>query len=56
MASGGDEVEEDVDTVVAETRVTLDTRLLGQNVIILALEVADDLAKATPSQHAMQLL
>lgn len=46
MAGRGDEVEKDVDTVVAETRVTLDTRLLGENVIVLALEVTDDFAEA----------
>jgi hypothetical protein len=52
MAGGCDEVEQDVDTVVAESGVTLDTRLLGQNVIVLALEVANNLAKAaSPCQY-----
>lgn len=46
MSGGGDEVEKDVDAIVAETRVTLDARLFGQNVIVLALEVADDFGKA----------
>lgn len=43
MASGGDEVEHGMHTIVPEARVTLDTRFLGQNVIVLPLEVADDL-------------
>lgn len=46
MAGGGDEVEEDVDAVVAEARVTLDARFLGKNVVVLALEVADNLGEA----------
>ena len=46
MTSGGDEVEEGVHPVVAEARVTLDTRLLGKDVIVLALEVANDLLEA----------
>ena len=32
-------------TVVAEARVTLDSALLGENVVVLALEVLADLAK-----------
>jgi hypothetical protein len=43
MASGGDEVEHSMDSVVPEARVTLDTGLLGENVVVLPLEVADDL-------------
>lgn len=46
MAGRSDEVEKDVDTIVTEAGVTLDTRLLGENVIVLTLEVADNLAKA----------
>ena len=46
MASRGDEVEHGMDTVVTEPRVTLDSGLLGENVIILPLEVTDDLGKA----------
>jgi hypothetical protein len=41
-----DEVEQDVNTVVAESGVTLDTGLFGKNVIVLALEVANDFAEA----------
>lgn len=43
VAGGCDEVEHGVDTVVPEARVTLDTRLLCENVVILPLEEADDL-------------
>lgn len=47
MAGGGNEVEHHMDTVVPESRVTLDTRLLGQNVVVLSLEVADNLCEAS---------
>jgi hypothetical protein len=43
MAGRGDEIENGMDTVVPESRVTLDTRLFGQNVIVLSLEVSYDL-------------
>jgi len=46
MARRGDEVEHGVDTVISESGVTLNTGLLGKNVIVLSLEVADDLGKA----------
>lgn len=46
VASGGNEVEHGVDTVVPESGVTLDTRLLGQNIVILSLEIANDLREA----------
>lgn len=46
MTSRGNEVEHSVNTVVPESGVTLDTRLHGQNIIILSLEVADDLREA----------
>ena len=46
MASRGDEVEHGVNTIVSEAGVTLDTRLLSKNVIVLPLEVADDLGEA----------
>ena len=42
MTGGWDEVEEGVDTVVPEARVTLDTRLLSENVIVLAFEIANN--------------
>ena len=46
MAGWGDEVEEGVDTVIPEARITLDTRLLSKNVVVLTLEVANDLLEA----------
>lgn len=46
MASGWDEVQKSVDSVVPEASVALDARLFGQNVIVLALEVPDNLLKA----------
>jgi hypothetical protein len=35
-----------MDTIVAETGVTLDTRLLRKNIIVLAFEITDNLAEA----------
>lgn len=43
MTGGGDKVKHGVNSVVSEAGVTLDTRLLGKNIIILSLEVANDL-------------
>ena len=43
---GCNEVQQNVHTVVAESGVTLNTRFLCENVIVLTLEVADDLSKA----------
>jgi hypothetical protein len=43
MAGGGDEVQQYVYTVVTESRVTLNTRFLCENAVVLSLEVADDL-------------
>ena len=52
MTGGRDEVEQGMDTVITEARVTLDTGLLGENVIVLALKVASDLAE--PAPHVRQ--
>jgi hypothetical protein len=46
VARGRDEVEQRVHTVVAEARVALDARLLSENVVVLALEEADDFLEA----------
>ena len=46
MSGRSDEVQKYVHTVILEARITLDPRLFGQNVIVLALEVFDDLGKA----------
>ena len=42
VTSRGDEVEKRVNAVVAEAGVTLDTRLLSENVIVLAFEIANN--------------
>ena len=46
MPCGCDEVQQNVHAVVAESGVTLNTRFLCENIIVLTLEVADDLSKA----------
>jgi hypothetical protein len=43
MTGGGDEVKHGVNTIVSKAGVTLDTRFLGKNVIVLPLQVANDL-------------
>ena len=42
VSSRWDEVKKSMNPVVAEAGVTLDTRLLRENIIILALEVPND--------------
>jgi hypothetical protein len=46
MAGGSDEVEQSMDTIVAEAGVTLDTGLLCENVVVLSLEIANNFTKA----------
>ena len=46
MASGRDEVKQGVDAVVPEPRVTPNTRLLGENVVVLAFQVTNDFLEA----------
>lgn len=46
MTGWGDEVEEDMDTIVTESGVSLDAGLGGENVIVLMFKVADNLAEA----------
>jgi hypothetical protein len=41
-------VEKSMDTIVAESWVTLNARLLCKNVVVLSLEVANNLAEAIP--------
>lgn len=43
VTSWSDEVQEDMDAIVPESRVTLDTRFLCQDVIVLSLEVSNNL-------------
>lgn len=45
VAGGCDEVKHDVHSVISEARVTLDSRLLCKNIIVLALEVTDNLTE-----------
>lgn len=40
MTGRGDKVEKSVNTVIAESWITLNTGLLGENIIVLAFEVA----------------
>jgi hypothetical protein len=46
MAGWRNKVEQSMDSVVTEARVSLDARLFGQNVIVLALQIADNLLEA----------
>jgi hypothetical protein len=46
MTSGSNKVEQSMYTVVAEAGVTLDTRLLCENVVVLPLEIANNLTEA----------
>jgi hypothetical protein len=46
VACGSDEVEQGMDTIVTEARVTLNTRLLCENVVVLPLEIANNLSEA----------
>lgn len=55
MAGGGDEVEKYVYTVVAEAGVTLDTGLLGKNVVVLSLKIANDLSEAVEHQQVTRV-
>ncbi len=52
MTCWGDEVEEGVDAVVAEAGVALDARLLGENVVVLPLEVSNNLGKPAKCTEA----
>ena len=47
VAGWGDEVKQNVDTVVAESWVTLDAGLLSENVIVLSLKVSLNLGEAS---------
>jgi len=46
MTSGSDKVEQRVDTIVAESWVTLDTGLLCENIVVLSLEIANNFTEA----------
>ena len=47
MTGRRDKVEESVNTVISETRITLDAGFFGENVIILAFEVTNNLGEAS---------
>ena len=46
MTSGRDKVQQRVNAIVAEPRVALDPALLGQDVVVLPLKVAENLVEA----------
>lgn len=46
MACRRNEIQQSMHSVVPEPRVSLDTRLLRQNVVVLALQVVDNLLEA----------
>ena len=55
VAGWGNEVEQAVNTIVPEPGVTLDTRLFGQNVIILAFEVTHNLLETIMESENIQV-
>lgn len=50
MPSRRDEVEQDVNAVVSEARITLDTRLLRKDVVVLSFEKTNDFREAVSGQ------
>lgn len=46
MASGRDEVEQGMHSVIPETRVTPDPGLFSEDIVILAFKVSDNLLEA----------
>jgi hypothetical protein len=46
MAGRSDKVEHSMDTVVPEARVTLDTGLLSEDIVILSLKITNNLREA----------
>lgn len=46
MTRRRDEVKQGMNTIVPESRITLDTRFLCQDIIVLMLEVAHDFREA----------
>lgn len=53
MTSGRNEVEQRMNTVVPEPWVTPDPGLLCKNVIVLALEIADNLLEAVTRKRVL---
>ena len=56
MTSGRDEVEEGMHPVVPETRVTLDTRLFRENIVVLAFKVANNLLEPIAMRGSMSMV
>jgi hypothetical protein len=48
-----DEVQERMYTIIPEPRVTLDARLLSQNVIVLTLEVANNFLESRIKRYSV---
>jgi hypothetical protein len=46
MAGGSNEVEQRMNTIIAEAGVTLDTGLLCENIVILSFKIANNLTEA----------
>ena len=46
MSCGRDEVEQSVNSVVTEAGITLDTRLFGQDIVVLTFKVSNNFLKA----------
>ena len=53
MARRCDEIQQNVYAIVSETRITLDPRLFGKDVIVLPLEVANNFREAFHDQYAL---
>lgn len=54
MASGRDEVQESVYSAVSETRVTFNSGLLCQDIIVLAFKVGDNLLESASRKEVNQ--
>lgn len=54
MTCRRDEVQERMHTVIHEARVTFNTRLLSQNVIVLTLEVANNFLEAKTKRYSVR--
>lgn len=46
MAVGSNEVEQRMNTIIAEAGVTLDTGLLCENIVVLSFKIANNLTEA----------
>jgi hypothetical protein len=54
MTSGGNEVQKGMNSIIPETRVTLDTRLFRQDIIILAFKMTNDLLETVKTPSLMK--